>query len=100
MLQVYVFLRFFYKKKYAASFFHQKIKITPLCCEVIFFKKVDKTLFEISEIGHFKNVQKKKFENTFATNFCKNAKIPSFYYLKTPNLIFFLQESSKTVGRF
>ena len=75
-------------------------KITAKCCEPIFFKKVDKTFFEISEIGHFENVQKKNFENTFATKFCKNAKIPSFYYLKTPNLIFFLQESSKSVGRF
>ena len=94
MLQVYVFLRFFYKKKYAASFFHQKIKITPLCCEVIFFKKVDKTLFEISEIGHFKNVQKKKFENTFATIFKKNAKNPSFYYPFLCNLVIFLRNSS------
>ncbi len=78
MLQVYVFLRFFYKKKYAASFFHQKIKITPLCCEVIFFKKVDKTLFEISEIGHFKNVQKKNLKILLQQIFAKTPKYPLF----------------------
>jgi len=41
----------------------------------------------------FKNVQKKYFENTFATKFVQNAQKPSFYHRILWNLIFFLQES-------
>jgi hypothetical protein len=74
--------------------------MTANCCEPIFFKKVDKTFFRKWKIGHFENVQKKYFENTFATKFCKNAKIPSFYYQNLYNLIFFLQESLILVGPF
>jgi hypothetical protein len=28
------------KKNYAATFFHLKTKITPLCCEAIFLQKL------------------------------------------------------------
>ena len=86
------------KKKYAANFFHQKIKIARVCYEPLFFAKLLQNFFQKKKNGHFKNVQNEKFENTFATIFCKNTQKPPFYYPKSPNLTIFLQESSNSDG--
>jgi hypothetical protein len=72
--------------------FSKKLLFAPLCWQLYFFKKLWQNFFQKKKIGHFKNVQKKNFENTFVTKFCKTAKIPSFYYQILWNVIFFLQD--------
>ena len=44
-------------------------------------------------LKELEEVQKKYFENTFATKFVQNTKKPTFYPRILCNLIFFLQES-------
>jgi len=80
------------KKKVRSQKILLFFKMTAKCCEAIFLQKLWQNFFQKKKIGHFENVQKKYFENTFATKFCKIAKIPSFYYRNLWNVIFFLQD--------
>jgi hypothetical protein len=74
------------KKKYAAIFFHLKIKITPLCCEPLFFKNCDKTFFRKKKLDILKMSKKNILKILLQQNFCKTPKYPLFTIENTPIL--------------